>query len=69
MHGVWSKFQGVLSKFKGCVVIVPVASLEKLVPMHDNVMNILNRLPKTTSDRNPGFLPRVEEAVLWWTGF
>ena len=32
------------------------------------VMNILNRLPKTTSEQNPGFLPGVGEAVLWWTG-
>ena len=33
------------------------------------VMNILNGLPKTTSEQNPGYLPGVGEAVLWWTGF
>ena len=31
-------------------------------------MNILNRLPKTTSGQNPGFLLGVREAILWWTG-
>ena len=34
------------------------------------VMNILNKLPpKTTSDQNPGFLPGVGEALLWWTAW
>ena len=33
------------------------------------VMKILNRLPATTSDQDPRFLPGVGEAVLWWTWF
>ena len=45
------------------------SSLQNLPVVDKNsVMNIPNRLPKTTSDKNPRFLPWVGEADLWWTG-